>query len=617
MEAVHNPQYVIGIDYGTDSCRAVITDASNGHELSSAVAPYPRWSKGLYCDPAKNQFRQHPLDYIESLETVMQKLAAQTGTELLPHVKAMAIDTTGSTPCLVTEHIEPLAMLPEYSDNPDAMFVLWKDHTATDEAFQINELARKWKVDFTMYEGGVYSSEWFWAKLLHIAKAAPDVIRAGFSAIEHCDWMPALLTGTRSLSQVKRSRCAMGHKAMWHESFGGYPGDEFLGALHPELVRIKKTLGTETFTSDTVFGALTGEWALRLHLPAGIPVAVGAYDAHMGAVGGGVEEGVLVKVMGTSTCDMIVGPKPAEENRAGKPSEEGHAGGARVGGGRATGDHVGEAQTEGGRAAAGESEHLVKGICGQVDGSIVPGMLGYEAGQSAFGDVYAWFKNLLMWPLRELGTEVDQGTEVVKGAARQAGTEVDAAYARAFIEELDSRIMLMLEKAASQINPGKSGVLALDWLNGRRTPDANQKLKGALTGLTLGTTAPMIYRALIEATAFGTRAIVERFELEGVQIRKIRAIGGVARKSPLVMQIVADVLGRPIEIVASDQSVALGAAMFAAVVARIYASVPHAQAAMKPDIEAVVTPNAANTAIYDGLYRQYLKLGSFIEKELT
>ena len=552
MEAVHNSQYVIGIDYGTDSCRAVITDASNGHEMASAVAPYPRWSKGLYCDPAKNQFRQHPLDYIESLETVMQKLAAQTGTELLPHVKAMAIDTTGSTPSLVTEHIEPLAMLPEYSDNPDAMFVLWKDHAATDEAFQINELAHKWKIDFTMYEGGVYSSEWFWAKLLHIAKTAPDVMRAGFSAIEHCDWMPALLTGARSLSQVKRSRCAMGHKAMWHESFGGYPGDEFLGALHPELVRIKKTLGTETFTSDTVFGALTDEWALRLHLPAGIPVAVGAYDAHMGAVGGGVEEGVLVKVMGTSTCDMIVGPKPAKENRAGKPSEEGHAGGAHGG---ATSVHGGSSTLR--SSARVPTEHLVKGICGQVDGSIVPGMLGYEAGQSAFGDVYAWFKNLLMWPLRELGTEVD------------------AAQARAFIEELDSRIMLMLEKAASQIDPAESGVLALDWLNGRRTPDANQKLKGALTGLTLGTTAPMIYRALIEATAFGTRAIVERFELEGVQIRKIRAIGGVARKSPLVMQIVADVLGRPIEIVASDQSVALGAAMFAAMeIARTVESVP-------------------------------------------
>jgi len=581
MEAARNPQYVIGIDYGTDSCRAVITDASNGHEMASAVAPYPRWAEGLFCDPAKNQFRQHPLDYIESLEAVMQKLAAQTGTELLPHVKAIAIDTTGSTPCLVTEHIEPLAMLPEYSNNPDAMFILWKDHTATDEAFQINELARKWNIDFTMYEGGVYSSEWFWAKLLHIAKTAPDVMRSGFSAIEHCDWMPALLTGARSLSQVKRSRCAMGHKAMWHESFGGYPGDDFLAALHPELVRIKKTLGTETFTSDTVFGALTDEWAVRLHLPGGIPVAVGAYDAHMGAVGGGVEEGTLVKVMGTSTCDMIVGPPSAGK------------------------------------------EHLVKGICGQVDGSIVPGMLGYEAGQSAFGDVYAWFKNLLMWPLRELGTEVDQGTEVAKSTARQTGTEVDqgtevdAAQARAFFEKLDSRIMFMLEKAASQLNPGESGVLALDWLNGRRTPDANQKLKGALIGLTLGTTAPMVYRALIEATAFGTRAIVERFELEGVQIRKIRAIGGVARKSPLVMQIVADVLGRPIEIVASDQSVALGAAMFAAVVARIYTSVPEAQAAMKPDVEAVITPNAANTAIYDGLYQQYLKLGSFIEKELT
>ncbi|MDH7483372.1 MAG: ATP-binding cassette domain-containing protein, partial [Spirochaetales bacterium] len=261
--------------------------------------------------------------------------------------RGIAIDTTGSTPCLVSKNLVPLALLPEYATHPDAMFVLWKDHMATEEADEINRLAKEWHTDYTAFEGGVYSSEWFWAKLLHIARHSPEVMNAADSALEHCDWMPALLTGATSLAQVKRSRCAMGHKAMWHERFGGYPDDAFMGRLHPELVRIKRSLGVETYTSDQEFGRLTAEWAERLHLPAGIPVAVGAYDAHMGAVGGAVEQGVLVKVMGTSTCDMIVGP-------------------SRKG-----------------------DERLVKGICGQVDGSIIPGLVGYEAGQSAFGDVYA------------------------------------------------------------------------------------------------------------------------------------------------------------------------------------------------------------------------------------
>ena len=548
-------QYVIGIDYGTDSCRAVVTDTRNGQEIASAVARYPRWAEGLYCDAPNNQFRQHPQDYIDSLLAVMNELSAKTGDSVLPSVRGIAIDTTGSTPCLVTDHIVPLALLPQFADNPNAMFVLWKDHTATDEAIEINELAHRSKIDFTMYEGGIYSSEWLWAKLLHIAKTAPEVMAAGVSVLEHCDWMPALLTGARSLDEIKRSRCAMGHKAMWHKSFGGYPSDDFLGKLHPELVRIKKTLGTATWTSDTTFGTLTAEWADRLHLSPGLPVAVGAYDAHMGAVGGGVEPGVFIKVMGTSTCDMIVGPP-----------------------------------------AAGK-EHLVKGICGQVDGSIIPGMLGYEAGQSAFGDVYAWFKNLLMWPLEH----------VVSKNALATGT----------LEEAERALMPALEKAASAIEPKASGLLALDWLNGRRTPDANQKLKGAIIGLTLGTTAPMIYRALIEATAFGARAIVERFVEENIAIQKIRAIGGVARKSPLVMQIVADVLGKPIEIAASDQSVALGAAMFAAVVAGVYTSIPEAQAAMRPAIEAVILPNPEHAKVYDQLYKNYQKLGVFIEKEFS
>ncbi|MCX8013455.1 MAG: FGGY family carbohydrate kinase, partial [Rectinema sp.] len=287
MERMQSRHYVIGIDYGTDSCRAVITDTADGREVASAVAAYPRWARGLYCDPLESRFRQHPRDYIESLESVMEELASTSG-EYLARVEGIAIDTTGSTPCLVTENLVPLALLPEYEDHPDAMFVLWKDHTATEEADEINRLARQWHTDYTAFEGGVYSSEWFWAKLLHLARRSPELFKIAASALEHCDWMPALLTGATRLAHVKRSRCAMGHKAMWHSRFGGYPDDNFLGALHPELVRIKDSLGVETYTSDQEFGRLTAEWAQGLHLPAGIPVAVGAYDAHMGAVGGGV-----------------------------------------------------------------------------------------------------------------------------------------------------------------------------------------------------------------------------------------------------------------------------------------------------------------------------------------
>jgi len=566
-------KYVMGIDYGTDSCRVVVTDSSNGNEIASAVAPFPRWLKGLYCDPNKNQFRQHPRDYIESLESAMAAIRRENGEKVLLAVRGVAIDTTGSTPCLATAHLQPLALLPQFEHDPDAMFVLWKDHTATEEASRINELAGEWNIDFTQYEGGIYSSEWFWAKLLHIANTHPALMEAGYTALEHCDWMPALLTATEDPRALKRSRCAMGHKAMWHESFGGYPSDDFLAKLHPELVRVKATLGTETFETDEVFGRLSREWALKLGLPEGIPVAVGAIDAHVGAVGGGIEEGVLVKVMGTSTCDMIVGPRPASRGAA-------------------------------------ASEHLVRGICGQVDGSIIPGMLGYEAGQSAFGDVYAWFKNLLMWPLKNaLGSDSGKAADGEGGAA--------IAGAAALAASIEENIMTSLERAASAVDPGESSVLALDWLNGRRTPDANQKLKGAIVGLTLGSSAPALYRALIEATAFGTRAIVERFEQEGVAIKKIRGIGGVARKSPLVMQIVADVLGRPIEIVANDQSVALGAAMFASVVARIYANIPEAQSRMKPRIETTVRPAPACVELYDRLYARYQKLGSFIERELS
>jgi L-ribulokinase len=452
-----------------------------------------------------------------------------------------------------------LALLPEFAENPSAMFVLWKDHTATEEAAKINHLAKTWGgEDYTKYEGGIYSAEWFWSKILRVFEEDSTVAERAATFIEHCDWMTALLTGVSSANEIKRSRCAMGHKAMWHASFeGGYPSDAFLFKLDTRLIKIRKSLGSKTFTSDNSAGTLCAEWADRLGLPVGIPIAVGAYDAHMGAVGGGVKQGWLVKVIGTSTCDVIVAPNPAKEK-------------------------------------------LVAGICGQVDGSVIPGMLGYEAGQSSFGDVYAWFKQLVSWPIETLLPGIEG---------------IDAAAKEKIASELPERIIPELEKAAALIEPGASGLTALDWLNGRRTPDANQLLKGAITGLSLGTDAPRFYRALTEATALGARAIVERFRDEGVDIEGIIGIGGVAKKSPMIMQTLADVLNMPISIPAGDRSVALGAAMFAAVAAGLYPDIPTAQEALCSPIETIYNPRPREAGIYGKLYQEYKKLGAFVEQK--
>jgi L-ribulokinase len=552
--------FVLGLDYGTDSCRAVVIDAGDGGEAGVGVAYYPRWKEGRYCDAGNNRFRQHPQDYIDTLEGSVREALGMAGADIARRVKGIAIDTTGSTPCAVDKQGTPLVFKPNFAENPAAMFILWKDHTAVAEAEQINRVAKGWGgTDFTQYEGGIYSSEWFWAKILRVFTEDPRVADEAASFLEHCDWMAALLTGAGDLPSIKRSRCAMGHKAMWHAAYGGYPSAAFFSLLDLRLVKIRESLGRETYTSDQPAGLLSGEWAGRLGLPPGIPVAAGAYDAHMGAVGGGVKPGRLVKVMGTSTCDVIVGPRPSGD----------------------------------------EPEHLVRGICGQVDGSVIPGMLGYEAGQSAFGDVYAWFKKLLLWPLETLlpGVEGLDGEERERISGKIAG-----------------KLIPELEQAAARIEPGSSGITALDWLNGRRTPDANQLLKGALAGLTLGSDAPRVYRALAEATAFGARAIVERFREEGVAIVEINGIGGVARKSPFMMQLIADVLNMPINIPSGDQPVALGAAMFASVAAGLYPDIPSAQEAIGSPVEKIYTPNPASFPVYDALYRRYKALGAFAEK---
>jgi L-ribulokinase len=436
------------------------------------------------------------------------------------------------------------------------MFVLWKDHTGVKEADEINELARAWDIDFTKFEGGVYSSEWFWAKLLHVIREDAAVYRVAYSWVEHCDWIPAILTGNTNPKTLKRSRCAAGHKAMWHEAFGGLPTEEFLVKLDPLLSGLKDRLFRETFTCDVSAGTLTPEWAQKLGLSTSVKVGVGAFDAHLGALGGQIEPYYLSKVMGTSTCDMLIAPM----------------------------EEVGD--------------KLISGICGQVDGSIVPGMMGMEAGQSAFGDIYAWFKRVLMWPAEKIISE---------------STLLDETTKAKMLDEMSSKIIPELTKAAEQIPIEESGVVALDWMNGRRTPDANQNLKGVIAGLNLGSDAPRIFRALVEATAFGSKAINDRFIREGVRIDGVIALGGVAKKSPFVMQIVADVLNMPIKVARSEQACALGSAMAAAVVAGVYADTTEAQQKMGGGFETTYYPIPANAEKYRALYAKYLKLGELIE----
>ncbi|HET6451901.1 MAG TPA: ribulokinase [Spirochaetia bacterium] len=552
-----NDTLIVGIDYGTDSVRAVVIDAGSGKELGTDVAWYTRWAAGKYCDPGRNQFRQHPRDYIEGMEACVKGALKKLGARAGQRVAAIGIDTTGSTPCAVDKNGTPLALTKGFEENPNAMFVLWKDHTGVKEAELINTRARGWGgTDFTKYEGGVYSSEWFWSKILHVLRADSRVRAAAFSWVEHCDWMPALLTGTTEPLTMKRSRCAAGHKAMWHPDWDGLPPEEFLVKVDPLLRGLRARLYRDTQTSDVSAGGLTEEWAKRLGLKPGIAVAVGAFDAHMGAVGGGITDRSMVKIMGTSTCDVLVAPRRAVGSKC------------------------------------------VAGICGQVDGSVIPGMVGLEAGQSAFGDVYAWFKDVLSWPLQD-------AVAGARGAAKSATSKV--------VQQIEDQMLERLSAAAERIDPADTTVSALDWLNGRRTPFADQTLKGALVGLTLGTTAPKVFRALVEATAFGSRAIVEQFRKEGVAVSGIIALGGIARKSPFVMQVTADILGMPIRVVTSDQACALGAGMLAAVAGGVYGSVPDAQKRMGSGFDKVFKPDRAKSARYQALYARYTELAKSLE----
>ncbi|WP_108423654.1 ribulokinase [Flagellimonas amoyensis] len=561
MNSIENnaTDYVIGVDFGTNSVRSIVVDAHTGEEMSSSEFAFPRWNEGKYCNASENIFRQHPLDHIEGLTQSIQGALKKVSREVVDKVRAISVATTGSTPIAVDQNGTPLSMLPKFEHNPNAMFFLWKDHSAIKEASEINEHAKNFQTDYLKYVGGTYSSEWFWAKLLHVLRKDTEVKEACCSWVEHSDWIPFLLTGGDNVQDIKRNVCVAGHKALWAEEFGGLPPEEFLATLDPLLAGFKKKLFHTIYTSDQAAGRLSSKWADLLGLSTDVLVGIGAMDAHMGAVGGQIEPYYLSKVMGTSTCDMMVVPTSEMENI------------------------------------------LVNGICGQVNGSIIPGMTGMEAGQSAFGDIYSWFRELISWPLEKLVPK---------------STIVDAETAQALINEIKNNILMELGQEAARIPIDENTELSLDWMNGRRTPDANQLVKGAIQNINLGTDAIRMYRSLIEATCFGSKCIVERFREEGIPIKGIIALGGVAQKSPLVVQMMADILGMPIKLNRSEQTCALGAAMFAATVAGIYPKVEDAMAQMGSGFGKEFIPDMHKHELYLKRFDKYKALGSFVDRTL-
>lgn len=552
-------KYVIGLDYGTDSVRAVLIDTENGAELATSVSYYQRWKEGKFCKPEINQFRQHPLDHIEGLEKTISTVVKESGV-VPENIVSICIDTTGSSPLPVNQEGIALSLLPEFSENPNAMMVLWKDHTSINEAEEINHLARNWGgEDYTKFEGGIYSSEWFWAKILHINREDGKVKNEAYSWMEHCDYITFLLSDHQDLATFKRSRCAAGHKAMWHESWNGLPSKDFLSQLDLSLAELRDRLYDKTYTSDEIAGNLNKEWATKLGLTTNTVIAVGTFDAHSGAVGAKVEENTLIRIMGTSTCDIMVAPN----------------------------EIIGD--------------KTVKGICGQVDGSVIPGLMGLEAGQSAFGDVLAWFKDILMWPTQN----ILMNSHIIDENQKQL-----------LKEELENNLIRNLTQEAEKIPLSESLPIALDWINGRRTPDANQELKMTVNNLSLGTKAPHIFKALVNAICFGSKKIVDRFEEEGIKIEKVIGIGGVARKSPFIMQTLANVLNMPIVVAASDQAPALGAAVYAAVAAGIYPTVQEASQKMGSDFEAEYFPQAEKVEKYAEFMKQYQILADFTEDNI-
>lgn len=550
-------KYVIGVDFGTDSVRALLADAMDGKEMDSKVSLYNRWNKGYYCDVRHSQFRHHPKDYLESLQEAISKLTFKH-KELVPDIVALSLDTTASTPCLIDEKGSPLSLQDKYADNPDAMFVLWKDHTGQAEADEINKLLQKCKINYALHSGNYYSSECFWSKVLHLIRTNKDVRKDAWSVIELCDYIPAVLTGCKNALSYKMGHCVAGSKLMWAEEWGGYPPDDFFEALDPALVSIKNHLPKDNYGCDKEVGKLSPEWANKLGLNSGVSIGAGNIDSHSGAVGGGVCDGTVVMNLGTSACYMAVMPK------------------------KVFGDKI------------------VDGIFGQVDDSILPGMVGFEAGLSALGDVYAWYKRLLSWPLTNI---------IAKSSL------LDKDLRQRLVKDAEENILEELTSEVKNLKISEDSPLATDWFNGRRSPFPNNSITASISALRLSTSAPEIYYALAEATAFATKCVIEHLVNYGVHIDRLIGIGGISQKSPFIMQLIADAVGMRIDVSDSKQGGAMGSVIHAATVAGLYSSVMKAQKALCAQASCSYYPNIAHGKFLAKRYKRYQEIGRFTEQQ--
>lgn len=527
-------KYALGLDYGTNSVRALLVDVSNGKEIASSAWTYEHGKDGIIISREDPNFaRQHPADYLKGAElTIKRTLSAakRVAENFSPNqIVGMGVDFTASTPLPLDRRGKPLAFSERFADNPDALAWLWKDHTAIAEAEEITNMARRNRPQFLAKCGGAYSCEWYFSKILRCMRTSPSVFNAAYTWAEAADWIPAVLTGTDTPEKISIGICQAGHKAMFSADWGGYPDEKFLKQIDPRLGELRTRLPSKAQDISQSVGGVSAEWAEKTGLPEGLPVATGSIDAHMGAVGAGVEPGAMVQIIGTSACDMIVVPLD-----------------------RALPD--------------------IPGVCGIVKGSILPGFTGIEAGQSAVGDIFNWF------------------VDYIQPGGKKAGSHQ------------------ALTKDASMLKPGESGLLALDWNNGNRNVLQDQRLSGMILGQSLHTTPAEIYRALVESTAFGLLTIITRLEQYNIKINSIVNCGGISEKNAMVMQIYADITGRPMKISRSSQTCALGCAIAGAVVGGAYASFPQAQAKMTGLKIRDFEPKPEANLVYKQLFKLYRQL---------
>lgn len=542
--------YVLGIDFGSDSVRAIVVQTEDGKIISEGTAFYTRWQKGLYQHPEDNIFRQHPLDYLESLELCVKEAVGSLDDLIRKEIKGIGIDTTGSTPVPINREGIPLALLDEFCECEDTMFYLWKDHSAAQEAEELNELFTVGtEEDYTRFQGK-YCSEWYWAKILHAIRKNPDLKEKAYSWVEHCDWIVNVLTGRILPEEMYHGACAAGHKALWHSAWHGLPAIKCLEMADPYLALVAQRYGQEPLPATAKVGYLTTEWAERLGLSTQVVVSGSSFDAHAGAVGAGIKYGTLVSTLGTSAVDMII-EKP--ENLIGK--------------------------------------HIIA-LCGQAENSIVEGYTGIETGQAAFGDIFAWYKNILLWSLT---------------CDITSNTQDENALSLERIKRISENVFCRLEEEAKKL-PEHPFPIALDWFNGRRYPNTNDRQQAIIANLSLGVSPPCIYRSLVFGAVCGLRRLIDGFEEEKLLIRDIIAVGGISKKSPYVMQMLADVLNKEVAILESDQTCALGAAIYAAVAAKEYQNIQSAMVKMSAQILRKYIPNEQEHIMYEKYYKQYLEL---------